>query len=246
MVPILMYHNVARPPEGMRRSELFVPPGTFARQMKLLRLLRYRGVSMSEAMPYLRGEQRGRVVALTFDDGYADTVEHALPVLQAAGFTATCYVVSGAIGGPNAWAAETLGVSRPLADEAQLRTWATAGMEVGAHTRTHPRLTECDEAALQEEVADCRAELKGLTGADVTQFCYPFGECDDRVAAAVRAAGYVAAVTTQRGRAEAGADLFRLPRVLMRGDDREGRLLLKLLTGYEEHRGRARRPVHSA
>jgi peptidoglycan/xylan/chitin deacetylase (PgdA/CDA1 family) len=236
MVPILMYHNVARPPAGAALPGLYVPAGTFRRQLRLLRLFRYRGISMSEALPYLRGERQGRVVALTFDDGYADTVANALPVLQETGFTATCYVVSGELGGWNRWDEERLKVRKPIMSEAQLKEWVTAGMEVGAHTRTHPRLRGCTD--LEGEVAGSRMDLEELTSHAVHQFCYPYGDYDARVLDAVARAGFHAAVSTRRGRAGRAADLLQLPRVLVRGDDYEGRLLLKLLTRYEERRAR--------
>jgi peptidoglycan/xylan/chitin deacetylase (PgdA/CDA1 family) len=232
-----MYHSVAVPP-GVALTGLCVSPGTFARQMKLLRLFRYRGIAMTEALPYLRGEQQGRVVAITFDDGYADNVESALPVLQDHGFTATCYVVSGALGGYNAWDAARPGAQRPVMTEAQLRQWVEAGMEVGAHTRTHPRLTTCTAGELAGEVAGSRTDLETLAGVPVRHFCYPYGDYDASVLAAVAAAGFDSAVTTRRGQPRADTDLLQLPRVLVRGDDLEGRLLLKLLTRYEERRAR--------
>jgi peptidoglycan/xylan/chitin deacetylase (PgdA/CDA1 family) len=142
-IPILMYHNIGEPPEGARLRALYVRTGAFGRQMMLLKLLGYRGLSMSEAMPYIRGEKTGKVVAITFDDGYLDTLELALPVLNTFGFSATCYVVSGRTGQYNDWDAAELKVQKKLMSDEQIRAWQAAGMEVGAHTRTHPRLTKC-------------------------------------------------------------------------------------------------------
>ena len=80
--PILMYHQIdASPARGTPLRGLTVTPGSFARQMGLLRLLGYRGVSMTGLEPYLRGETTGKVVGITFDDGYRNNLEHALPVL---------------------------------------------------------------------------------------------------------------------------------------------------------------------
>lgn len=236
-VPILMYHNLGTPPPGARLRNLYVRPRAFARQMALLALLGFHGLSMSAALPYLRGERRGRVVAITFDDGYVDTLEQALPVLQHHGFTATCYFVSRRSGGYNDWDAAQLGVKKPLMNEAQLHAWHAAGMEVGSHTRTHPRLTSCSDAALQEEIAGSKADLEALTGSRVSQFCYPYGDFDARVTAAVRAAGYAAATTTQRGRARPGDEALRLRRVLVSGGTLPHLFLLKLFTSYEDKRG---------
>lgn len=236
-LPILMYHNIARAPRKLPvYRSLYVSPGTFSRQMWLLHRLGYTGLSMSAAMPYLRGERQGRVVVITLDDGYADNLDAALPLLQKFGFSATVYMVSGAIGQFNAWDAERLAIRKRLMTAPELRQWSEGGMEVGAHTRNHPRLTRCDDAALQDEVRGSRMELEDVTGVAVTQFCYPYGDVDDRVVAATRAAGYVAATTTRRGRAVPGADLWRLPRVQVARHHLLPQFAMRSLTGYEDRR----------
>jgi peptidoglycan/xylan/chitin deacetylase (PgdA/CDA1 family) len=236
-LPILMYHNIARAPRELSvYRSLYVSPGAFARQMWLLHRLGYVGLSMSAAMPYLRGEQRGRVAVITLDDGYKDNLDSALPVLQEFGFSATVYVVSGAIGQFNAWDAQKLGIRKRLMTVAELRGWSDGGMEIGAHTRSHPRLTGCDERALDDEIRGCKAELEDLVGTPVTQFCYPYGDLDDRVVAATRAAGYAAATATRRGRAVPGADLWRLPRVQIARHHLLPQFAMRTLTGYEDRR----------
>ncbi len=236
-LPILMYHNIARAPRDLRvYRSLFVSPEAFARQMWLLRTLGYTGLSMTAAMPYLRGERTGRIVIITLDDGYVDNLDSALPVLQRYGFSATCYVVSGSIGRYNQWDAERLGVRKPLMSVEQLRDWHRGGMEIGAHTRSHPRLTQCDDAQLHEEIHGSKATLQDHLDAPVTQFCYPYGDADDRVAGVVRAAGFAAATTTRRGRASAGLDLWQLPRIQIARHHFLPQFAMRTLTGYEDSR----------
>lgn len=237
VVPVLMYHNIAPVPAGLRSyRSLYVTPPKFARQMWLLHQLGYTGLSMSDALPFLRGERRGRVVAITLDDGYVDNLDAALPVLQSFGFSATTYVVSGSIGRFNAWDAERLGIRKPLMSVADMRRWNDAGMEIGAHTRTHPRLSCCTDAALRDEIDGCKADLEDRLGCAVTQFCYPYGDVDDHVAAAVRLAGYAAATTTRRGRAVAGADLWQLPRIQVARHHLLPQFAARVLTRYEDRR----------
>ena len=123
-----MYHNIAVAPKGVRLRGLYVSPRRFARQMALLHWLGYRGLSMSAALPYLRGEREGKVAVITLDDGYRDNLECALPVLLHYGYTATCYVVSAAIGTDNHWDAQQLGTHKPLMDLNELCRWRDAGM----------------------------------------------------------------------------------------------------------------------
>ncbi len=236
-IPILMYHNIGEPPEGAKLRGLYVRAGAFGRQMWLLKLLGYKGLSMSAAMPYLRGEKSGRVAVITFDDGYLDTLEQALPILNTFGFSATCYFVSRRTGQYNDWDAAALNVQKKLMSDAQIKAWHTAGMEVGAHSRTHPRLSKCTDEELQQELAGSKADLETLTGVPVSQFCYPYGDLDARVAAAVRSAGYSAATTVQRGRACPGDDLMLLRRILVSGSSMLYLFMIKLLTKYEDKRG---------
>lgn len=232
-----MYHNIGEPPEGARLRGLYVRTGAFGRQMMLLKLLGYKGLSMSAAMPYLRGEKSGRVVAITFDDGYFDTFDQALPILNTFGFSATCYVVSKRMGEYNDWDAAELKVQKKLMTTDQVKAWHAAGMEVGAHSRTHPRLSKCNDEELIAEIAGSKADLENLTGSKVTQFCYPYGDLDERVAMAVRKAGFNAATTVQRGRALSSDDPMLLRRILISGSNMLHLFLLKLLTGYEDKRG---------
>lgn len=217
-LPILEYHSVHASPSGRDQPFLYIRPAALRRQIALLRALGVRGLSVSEALRHWREGRRGRVVAFTFDDAYADVFEQALPLLRAAGFTATTYAVSDRLGSYSTWDADEIGVRKNTMTRAQLLTWHAAGMEVGAHTRTHARLTECSDTQLEDEIAGSKRDLEKMLDAPVTQFCYPWGATDARVTAATRAAGFEAATTTQRGRARAGDDPFLLPRLSVRGD----------------------------
>ncbi len=236
-IPILMYHNIGRPPREARLRNLYVRTGAFARQMSILRLLGIKGLSMTAAMPYLRGEKQGRVAAITFDDGYLDTLENALPILRDNGFRATCYVTSSRRSLYNEWDASNLNVRKPLMSDNQILAWHGAGMEVGAHSRTHPHLTSCSDTELHEQISGSKSDLENLTGTTVSQFCYPFGDVDGRVATAVRNAGFEAATLTRRGRVQPGDDPFMLRRILVSGSTLPHLFIMKLLTAYEDKRG---------
>ena len=231
-----MYHNIGDPPPGVNLRGLYVRTSAFAVQMRLLKLFGYQGISMSEAMPYLNGDRRGRVAAITFDDGYVDTFENALPILLKHNFSATCYVVSQRIGQHNDWDEAALNVRKPLMDDAQLHAWQSAGMEIGAHTCTHPHLPQCSDEMLHAEITGCKAELSARMGKPVSQFCYPYGDCDTRTVEATRCAGYMGATTTQRGRARSSDDPMQFRRVLVSGSTLPHLFLLKLMTQYEDKR----------
>lgn len=214
---IFTYHNIGTPPAGAQLPKLYVTGEQFDRQCKLLRQLGIRGVSMSEGLRALRDGSARKVAVLSFDDGYEDNVTQAAPILARHGFSATCYVVSGAIGGHNAWDAEKLGVEKPMMDQRAIEQWLQAGHEIGSHTVTHPHLDQLDHARAAYEILESRRHLQRIIGTSVEHFCYPFGHYDAQSLELVRAAGYASAVTTRRGPALPTSDPLQLPRISVNG-----------------------------
>ncbi len=228
--PVLMYHSVS--PSGLPDPHrLRVHPQRLERHLRLLRRLGLRGVSLAELLAaHEQGRSRG-LVGLTFDDGYTDFLEHAVPVLARHGMTGTLYVVAGRLGGHNAW---DEGPRLDLVDVDGVRAVATAGHEVGSHTLTHVRLAGADPAVLVEEVVGSKRALEQVLGSGIAGFCYPWGSSDRAAAEAVRAAGYDHACVT--GDYSPG-DRFTIPRCYVAPHDTAVHLVAKLL----RHRLRIRR-----
>ncbi len=219
---IAMYHSVTRTGDDPYR--ITVTPERLDGQLRRLRRRGLRGVSARELVAArARGRARG-LVALTFDDGYADFLDHALPVLRHWGCGATLFVLPGRLGGDNAW--DPLGVRKPLLTADGVRAAAAAGIEIGSHGLTHLDLTRADDATLRAETLDSRTLLRELTGTEVTGFCYPYGTVDARVVAAVRAAGYRYGCAIAPGPL---AGELALPRVHIGQEDTGVRLELKRL-----------------
>jgi peptidoglycan/xylan/chitin deacetylase (PgdA/CDA1 family) len=215
---------------------LVVSPQAFGRQMALLRLLGYRGLSMRALEPYLLGTQKGKVVGLTFDDGYQNNFTHALPILLQHGFSATCYAVSGAMGGTNAWDAKLGVASKRLMTPDEWKIWHARGMEIGSHTRQHVNLLECPEAEATLEIAQSRQDLEHQLGCDVRHFCYPYGWYTPQHRQMVIDAGYVSATTTARGRVNVGDDMFALKRIKVARATTLPVFAAKILSDYEDTR----------
>ena len=234
-IPILTYHHTEQaPPKGFPMRSLWVTPSSFSTQMHWLSRLGYRGLAMSELMPYLRGEKKGKVVGITLDDGYQSNVSHALPILKQHGFSATCYVVSGRLGQHNEWDA-ALGMAKAaLMSGEEMRAWVDAGMEVGSHTCSHADLSQLSLAEARHELLQSKSDLENLLQKPVTQFCYPYGHFSPEHEALVSQAGYEAATTTHRGRACATDRMTALPRVPVVRTTYAVQFLLKVLTHYED------------
>jgi len=235
-IPILMYHQIdVPPPRGTRLRGLVVAPTSFVWQMKMLSFMGYRGLSMSELEPYLMGCKRGKVVGITFDDGYCNNVENALPVLLDQGFTATCYGVSGFIGGTNIWDRGIM-FEKPLMSSRDWQRWLDAGMDVGSHTRSHAKLTELSDVEARAQIVDSKHELERAIGCEVRHFCYPYGAFRAAHQQMVLESGYVTATSTHRGRVHLGDDLFTLKRVMVARATHPLLFFLKVATSYEDLR----------
>jgi peptidoglycan/xylan/chitin deacetylase (PgdA/CDA1 family) len=226
--PILMYHQIrALPSRADLLRGLSVAPDAFRRQMTLFRRLGYRGLSVRELQPYLRGERRGKVFGISFDDGFLNVLTHAMPVLDELGFTATCYFVAHRLGGVNDWDAQADPDGSPLMSRDDMLAWRDHGHEIGSHTLDHVALSQVSAHASHEQVRESKRRLEALSGQSIESFCYPYGDLDGRVRDQVEAAGYGNATTTRRGRATAHDDAFLLPRIPVPGGVGALRLLLK-------------------
>lgn len=236
-IPILMFHQIeVAPPTGADFRSLYVAPAAFARQMFLLNSLGYRGLCMSSLMPYLKGERVGKVVGITFDDGYLNNLTNALPVLKRHGFSSTCYAVSQYLGKTNVWDQKVGITPASLMDAQQLRQWLSGGQEVGAHTRHHVHLMQADAPTCKEEIAQCKLELENMTGTAVRHFSYPYGEYTADHVAIARALGFQSVTSTRRGRCHADEDMLQLPRVPIVRTTTLPLFWLKLATRYEDRR----------
>jgi peptidoglycan/xylan/chitin deacetylase (PgdA/CDA1 family) len=235
-IPILMYHQIDEPPpRGTSLRGLIVAPFSFTWQMHMLRVLGYKGLSMRDLEPYLRGEQNGKVVGITFDDGYQNNLVHALPALKANGFTATCYGVSSMIGGTNAWDVGKV-AQKQLMTRQDWLAWQEAGMDVGSHTQTHANLKDLPDDLARQQITQSKDELQQMLGKEVRHFCYPYGWFKQEHEEMVRSAGYVTATSTRRGRAQAGDNPYALSRIMIARATNPIQFAAKIMTQYEDRK----------
>lgn len=219
---IFMYHGVADVDEDP--NQLCVSPARFAEQMAWLARRGLRGVGIAELVDAMRaGRQRG-LVGLTFDDGYTNVLETALPVLRQHGFGATAYIISDRLGGTNEW---DEGPTWQLMTGDQVRELAAAGIEIGSHAATHMRLAGASPAQLTAEISESRTSLGALLGTEIRGFAFPYGSMDAASRQAVRDAGYEYACAVEASTAEIG--LMALPRLYVGEQDDPRRMTVKRL-----------------
>jgi peptidoglycan/xylan/chitin deacetylase (PgdA/CDA1 family) len=215
-VPILEYHVLGAPPADAPYPELYVSRPDFHRQMNWLEAHGYQAVTLEQAQTAWHdgGTLPPKPVVISFDDGYRPQFTYALPELRRHG-----------------WAG-VLNLKAEGSDlyESNVRAMLAAGWEIASHTIDHSDLTTLDAAALRREVAGSRELLRRQYGVPVANFCYPAGQFDAAVIAAVEAAGYAGATTEIPGYADREAP-YELARYEILGSSGVGGLAADLASG---------------
>jgi peptidoglycan/xylan/chitin deacetylase (PgdA/CDA1 family) len=202
-VPILMYHLIASAPPNAAYPELWVSPDVFARQVAALARAGYHATTLDTVWHawHGHGAMPRHPIVISFDDGYQSQSTRARRTLDELGWPAVLNL-----------AVKNVGIDGGLTRN-EVRTMMRDGWEIDAHTISHVDLTTLDAQSLTHEVAGSRAWLHRAFGVPADFFCYPAGRYDATVVAAVRAAGYEGATTTNPGIAQRNEDPYALPRV---------------------------------
>jgi peptidoglycan/xylan/chitin deacetylase (PgdA/CDA1 family) len=212
--PVLMYHSIAA--AAARRFRRFaVDPGEFAAQMDYLEAAGYHPLTAADV---LSGGTSGRSlpphpVVLTFDDAYADFYSAALPTLRAHGFPATLFVATGYVGSTARWNRRVGEGNRVILSWQALRDIAAEGVEVAAHSHTHPQLDRLRPPDISDEVSRSRGLAQDTLSVPVEGFAYPYGYWNRAAREAVSAAGFRYGCAVSDLIAGPGDDVLTLPRL---------------------------------
>lgn len=274
---VLAYHSIAEPTTDPH--DIVVPPDQFERHLQILSTMGP-SLPLSELSQHIRtGTLTDLSFAITFDDGYANNLHTAKPILERYGVPATVFIATEPLGGTPFWhdelaalilADETPRGSVTLEVNGDAYSWDLEGqdrerihhqlwerlrilddrerrqalealraqlgqrhriidcsltqeelgeltrgglIDIGAHTRTHPVLTQVTAEAARDEICGSKAGLEAYLGRPISAFAYPYGEYSTREVALVREAGFEIAFTTRRQFVTAECDVLQVPRV---------------------------------
>jgi peptidoglycan/xylan/chitin deacetylase (PgdA/CDA1 family) len=223
LLPVLAYHAVG-PPLDRRFTPWTVSERLLDEQLAALREAGYQLMSLSAALDLLDASDRTasdqaspatpRLVAVTFDDGYVDFAEAALPRLRQAGAGATLFVVTGYVGTSACWLPFESERRRPLLSWSDLEAVASDGVEIGSHSRRHVELDAVPADVAREEIERSREEIAAHLAAPAC-FAYPFGYHDASTRRMVARAGYSTACEVGRGLYRSTSDRLRVRRLLV-------------------------------
>lgn len=198
-LPILMYHRVA--PDGPSTLARWrVTPAQFDAQLRYLREAGYEPATLEEwRLARTTGTPLpGRRVLITFDDGYIDLADHAMPVLRRYDFGAMVFLPTDYMGDCSRWDAG-LAETVPLMDWDTIRALQAEGITFGSHSSSHRRLTDLGAEEIVREAQHSRLRIKQELGFWTDSIAYPSGAFDEVVTRLVGACGYAHGLTTRPG-----------------------------------------------
>lgn len=235
---VLMYHMVSNHRKGAKFNGLRVRPERFESQLSWLKDNGWNFYTVSELWERWDSLPE-KSVALTFDDGYADNIENALPLLKKYGAKATIYVVVDRH--ERDWSTNKkahhdsgeLARERKLTDDEVKLLVASGCVEIASHTMTHINMATTPAADKRKELIESRDQLESLSGAPVRSFAYPFGIYGSDDVALAAECGYETAVTTRDGidLRSPRPDALQLKRIKVSGKDNHLAFVMRMRGG---------------
>ncbi len=198
-IPVLMYHSIGE----AKNNDAVIAKERFAEQMAYLASHNYTPISLDDLYAYLSssGDLPAKPVVLTFDDGYRDTYEVALPILRKYGFKSVLFIPASFAGDRLSWQ--------------ELREMKVAGMEIASHSLTHRDLGDMTPAQQAEEIAKSKEILDSFLSQNTRYFCYPNSSYNQETLKLLKSHGFRLAFTIDPGWAKPGDEPLTLRRVWM-------------------------------
>jgi peptidoglycan/xylan/chitin deacetylase (PgdA/CDA1 family) len=222
-----MYHKIAELNSRSKWPGHYVSPAAFGRQMAALKALGFQSIPLSN----LNSQEAKKPIVITFDDGYENFYQHALPSLKKHNLTATVFLVSQQVGGSNAWDVAEGDVEERLMTADQIAASQNQGIEFGSHTRNHANLAKASPETAWDEIANSKIDLEELLNQKVETFAYPYGAETGETRKMVEKAGYRVACSTRKGTNDTGTDPYALKRINIRRDTALPFFVLKIWRG---------------
>jgi len=213
-VPVLMYHYIGDLPANAdaTRKDLDVTTQNFEAQMNFLLSQGYTSITPDQLYAYLTKGTAipAKSVVISFDDGYADTFDNAVPILEADHLTGMFGIITGLV------------ATKPTSNYAnweQIIAARNAGMAIVSHSYSHPDFAALSASDQNFNIAKSTVDLTGELGTPPTYFIYPYGEYNSTTEQTLKDHGYVMSFTTAYGFVKPGENLLELPRVRVHGTE---------------------------
>jgi peptidoglycan/xylan/chitin deacetylase (PgdA/CDA1 family) len=228
-INILLYHQIGEIPTDDTNLDCFCSTTEFHRQMDYLKQSDYRVISLNKALDlaFNYNEIDRNYIVLTFDDGCEKFFDITFPILDSFNFPATVYPITGYL----SKIVTLKGKSYPhlkILSKSMLLELSKLGVEIGAHTVSHLRLTNITEAEAEFQIKYSKECLEQLLGKNVDSFAYPHGDFNKETIRLVKESGFTNALTCKSGFAQDAPSIFEIPRKYITYFDNIENFILKL------------------
>ena len=240
-IPVLMYHKIPNVPLATKH-QTYVTKDNFARHLAYFKKRKLTPITFADYLKFASGEFPladfpRRPLILTFDDGYLDNYTNLLPLMQQYGYRGVLYLLGDFEIRYNKWDAD-FDPEEPrseIMDLAQKQAFVAAGWEIGAHTMSHPRLTTLPLPEATAEIQRSKTALEAALHTEIGSFAYPYGDCNEAVKNAVRAAGFALGIATDTGGLRIEDDRMQVFRVNMFPNESASSLFKKTSSWYRKY-----------
>lgn len=210
---ILLYHQVGDTPNSYTNLDCFCDVRAFYEQMEFLATSEYKVISLANALHLISGREYmdGNYVVLTFDDGCEGFYFNVLPILTRFGLASTIYPVARYLGEYALWkSAKNAAVK--IISRSMLSELHALGVEIGAHSLDHPKLTQIDRRLALSQIQHSKDVLEQVVGTGVKSFSYPHGDYNSEIIEFVKQSGFTNAVTCISSDAYNARSFYEIPR----------------------------------
>ena len=231
-----MYHMVSDV-KGNIEKNFVVAPRRFKEQMEFIVNSGYCPVTLDALMQKIDNPEYAlpeKPIIITFDDGYLDNYENAFDILKTLNLPATVFIVADFIGRTNLWDFQKGASLRPLMDWSRLENLNDYGIIIGAHTLSHPFLTQLSAAAAKKEILHSKKRLEDRLGTSVDHFAYPYGDRNDLIKNLVAEAGFKSACSVKPGFNNTHTNPYELRRIEIHATDSIQQFSFKLANGVNQ------------
>ncbi|MBS1513391.1 MAG: polysaccharide deacetylase family protein [Bacteroidetes bacterium] len=214
-LPILLYHRVVKAKIKDSVVGIFVTEETFDEQLAHLKKNNFKTITFFDIHNALNGGKllSEKNIVLTFDDGYEDNFTSAFPLLKKYNYSAVIFLVTGKES--NSWDESKNEPGAKLLSKKQIIEMYEQGIEFGAHTLSHAKLTEVSTGGLLKEIYNSKIYINKELGLPVISFAYPYGECNKAAKDAVKSLGFEFGVATDSGSINFLDDLYQIRRQII-------------------------------
>jgi peptidoglycan/xylan/chitin deacetylase (PgdA/CDA1 family)/glycosyltransferase involved in cell wall biosynthesis len=214
-IPVLLYHRVTDGKPAGTKHGIYVAQMEFERQLAFLKRKGCTTITFADVKAIEEGSRiiPKRPVILTFDDGYEDNYIHAFPLLKKYSSSAVIFLIGNRAIRTNAWDSANGEPEARLMSNAQIKEMAAYGIEFGAHSLNHKKLTEIPLSEAKREIERSKSAIEKRLGSPIISFAYPYGKLNEELKGIVKRAGFHFGIASDSGPRRFWKDLFEVRRI---------------------------------